>query len=77
MVTTIQVKDATLDRLKTRKEYARESYDELLNKLLDQSDEGELSTAAIDSIKRGLDDIKRGRTSSLEKVAKEFGVKLG
>ena len=77
MVTTIQVKEETMERLKSRKQYGRESYDELINKLIDEVDEGELTDEAIESIKRGLDDIKKGRARSLQSVAKEFGVKLG
>ncbi len=39
-------------------------------------EKGELSKDAIESIKRGLDDIKKGKTRRLEFVARDYGVKL-
>ena len=77
MATTIQVKESTLNRLKGRKQYGRETYDELLNKLLDHADEGDMREDAIESIKKGLEDIRRGKTRSIESVARDYGVKLG
>ena len=41
--TTIQIKEETLGRLKYFKEYTKESYDEILNKVLDTLEEGELT----------------------------------
>ena len=76
MATTIQVKDRTLGRLKFFKEFGKESYDEIINKLIDEVEEGELTEAAKEGIMRGLADIKSGRTASIEKVAKELGIKL-
>ena len=74
--TTIQVSSETLERLKSAKTYPRESYDEVINKTLDDIEEGELTDEAIADIKEGLDDIKAGRTHTIEAVAKELGVKL-
>ncbi len=76
MATTIQIKDKTLGRLKFFKEFSRESYDEIINKLIDEVEEGELTEAAKRGIMRGLEDIKAGRTASIEKVAKELGIRL-
>ena len=76
MATTIQVKEKTLERLRTIKEYSRESYDDLINRMVDQLDEGALTAQAIESIKRGLDDIQKKRTRPLGAVAKDFGVAL-
>jgi len=75
-LTTIQVSSETLERLKSAKEYSRESYDDVINKILDDIEEGELTDEAIAKIKKGLDDIKAGRTISLEEAAKRLGVKL-
>ena len=76
MATTIQVKESTLERLKYFKEYSKESYDEVINKIIDECEEGSLTDEAIEGIKRGLRDSKEGRISKIEDVAKKFGVKL-
>ena len=76
MPTTIQIKNETLERLKFFKETAKESYDEILNKVLDEIEEGELTEGTLDDIRVGLKDIKEGKGESIEDVAKEFGVKL-
>ena len=76
MPTTIQIKDGTLVRLKFFKDYSKESYDELINKLLDDIEEGELTDDAINDIKIALKEVKEGKGETIENVAKEFGVKL-
>ena len=76
MQTTIQVKKDTLERLKFFKETSKESYDEIINKVLDEVEEGELSEETIEDLRAGLREIKEGKGESIEKVAKEFGVKL-
>ena len=76
MPTTIQIKTNTLERLKFFKETTKESYDEILNKVLDEIEEGELTEETIEDIKTGLKEIKEGKGEPIEKVAKGFGVKL-
>ncbi len=76
MATTIQVKDGTLKRLKYFKEHDKESYDEIINKVLDDVEEGELTEEAVEDIKIGLREIREGKGEPIEKIAKEFGVKL-
>ncbi|MDA1196615.1 MAG: hypothetical protein O2779_01475 [Nanoarchaeota archaeon] len=76
MPTTIQVKNETLDRLKYFKEGSKESYDEIINKVLDDIEEGELTDSAIEDIKKGLQEVKQGKGQPLEDVAKEFGISL-
>lgn len=76
MATTIQIKEKTLERLKYFKEYNKESYDEIINKLIDEAEEGNLTDEAIKGIKQGLRDVKEGRISKIEDVAKELGIKL-
>ena len=75
MVTTIQIKDSTLERLRSLKEYARQSYDELINSLIDDENE-EFTEEVLEDIKKSLDEVKKGKGYSIEEVAKEFGVKL-
>ena len=76
MQTTIQVKKDTLERLKFFKETTKESYDEIINKVLDEVEDGELSEETINDIRAGLMEIKQGKGEPIEKVAAEFGVKL-
>jgi len=75
-VTTIQINKNTLERLKTLKRYERESYDELINNMLNESEEETLSNEEIEEIQKSLEEIKQGKVYSIEEVAKEFGVIL-
>ena len=74
--TTIQIGTDTLERLKMIRTHQRQSYDELLNTLIDESEEETLSEKEIEEIKISLEEIKQGKTYSIEQVAKELGVKL-
>lgn len=74
--TTIQIKRATLDRLKYFKEYTKESYDELINKVLDEIEEGQLTDEALNDIIEAKKEIREGKGQKIEDVAKELGIKL-
>ena len=74
--TTIQLSIETLERLKTLKNFERQSYDEVLNSLIDNSEEESLSEQEITEIQKGLEDVKRGRVYSIEAVAKELKISL-
>ncbi|MDD5132847.1 MAG: hypothetical protein PHD81_04095 [Candidatus Nanoarchaeia archaeon] len=74
--TTIQLKEGTLSRLKYFKDYSKESYDEILNKLINLLEEEELTEFAIKKINLGLKDIQEGRVVSLESYAKKRGLHL-
>ena len=74
--TTIQLKGETLERLKYFKEYSKESYNEILNKILDVLEEDELTDKAIEKIKSGLKDIKDGRVISLNDYSKKRGIAI-
>ncbi|MGV8130981.1 MAG: DUF7557 family protein [Candidatus Pacearchaeota archaeon] len=74
--TTIQISNRTLERLKMLKVVEKQSYDDILNSLIDNQDEYSLSADEIDEIKIGLDDIKAGRVKSIEQVARELGIAL-
>ncbi|MFT4313372.1 MAG: hypothetical protein ACMXYA_03105 [Candidatus Woesearchaeota archaeon] len=76
MKTTIQISKLTLDRLASLKRFERESYDEVLNFVLDEYEDEPFTEADITSIKNGLEDIKNGKVHTLEDVAKEFGIRL-
>jgi len=74
--TTIQIKDETLERLKYFKEYSKESYDEVINKLVDEIEEGELTDEALKDILEAKKEIREGKGQTIEEVAKELGIKL-
>ncbi len=74
--TTIQIKDETLDRLKYFKEYSKESYDEIINVLMDQIEEGELTDEALKDIIDAKKEIREGKGQKIEEVAKELGIRL-
>ena len=74
--TLIQVKKATAEKLRKLKDYSRQSYDELISKLIAAEESETLTEQEITEIKRGLDDVKAGRTRPIEAVAKGLGIKL-
>lgn len=74
--TTIQINLETLERLKSLKSMERQSYDELLNNLIDNCEEENLDEEEINEIQKGLEDVKRGRVKPIEQVAKELGIAL-
>ena len=74
--TTIQVKGNTLERLKLIKRHPRESYDEILNHLINEVEDDELTPEEIDDIKIALEEVKKGKTIPIEKLAKEMGISL-
>ncbi|MDP2750021.1 MAG: hypothetical protein Q8O89_04265 [Nanoarchaeota archaeon] len=74
--TTIQVKQETLAKLKYFKQFEKESYDEIISKLIEVVEEGELREESIKGIGRGLIDVKEGRTKSINDLAKEMNIKL-
>ncbi len=77
--TTIQIREETREKLAKLKTYERETYDELLNLLMELvpfgDDEGEYTEEFKISLLRGLKDIKHGRTYSDEDVRKSLGIK--
>ena len=74
--TTIQINFETLERLKSLKNMERQSYDEVLNNLIDNCEEESLSEEEINEIQKGLEDVKKGRIYSIEVVARELGIAL-
>ena len=74
--TTIQINLETLERLKSLKNFERQSYDDVLNNLINNSDEEVLSDEEINEIQKGLEDVRKGKVYSIESVAKELGISL-
>lgn len=77
--TTIQLSTETRDLLNGLREYRRETYDELLRKLLllvpEGDGEGKYTAAFRAKILGGMLDEKLGRKHQLEDVEKELGLK--
>ncbi len=74
--TTIQINSETLERLKAIKNFERQSYDDILNGLIDNCEEESLSEEEIEDIKIALEEVKRGEVYPIEQVARELGVRL-
>ncbi|MBU2522827.1 MAG: hypothetical protein KKE23_00870 [Nanoarchaeota archaeon] len=74
--TTIQISLGTLERLKSIKNLERQSYDEVLNNLIDSCEEEVLSDNEINEVQKGLEDIKKGKVYPIESIAKELGITL-
>lgn len=74
--TTIQINFETLERLKAIKNFERQSYDEVLNNLIDNCEEDSLSEKEIEDIKIALENVKRGKVKPIEQVARELGIIL-
>ena len=74
--TTIQINESTLRKLKALKTMERQSYDELLNNLIDNQEEETMSDEELAEIQKGLEDIKKGRVKRIEQAIKELGIVL-
>ncbi len=74
--TTIQINLETLERLKSLKSMERQSYDDLLNNLIDNIEEETLNDEEISDIQKALENVKRGKVKPIQQVAKELGITL-
>ena len=70
--TTIQITRDLLKDLKSRKMYDKESYEDIIRDLLE--DTMELSEQTLANIRRSEADIKAGRVHSLEEIEKRLGL---
>lgn len=78
MITTIQLTPATRQRLASLKASPRESYDELLNRLLSLVPEGDDEGSYTDSFRVGLLnarlDLRAGRLTEHDTVKRRLGL---
>ena len=72
MATTIQVSSDLVEELKNRKMYNKESYEEVIWDLLEDSKE--LSEETKRKIKLAEEQVKRGQVYTHEQVKKEIGL---
>ncbi len=72
MATTIQISNRLLETLRLKKMYDKESYEDIIRDLLE--DTMELSAQTLDNIKKSEEDIKKGNVRSLQDVEKRLGL---
>ncbi len=71
MVTTIQLKETTKDKLDRMKLYRQETYNDVLERLIE--DVSDLNLKTREELESAIKDIESGKWVSLEKLAKELG----
>jgi predicted transcriptional regulator len=76
--TTIQISHATREKLARLREYRRETYDEVLGRLVNLvplgDEEGEYTDEFRASWMRAHDDLRKGRVVPHEEVKKRLGL---
>lgn len=71
--TTIKIKVPLKNRLDSLKIHPRESYTDVIGRLVEMAvDDEPLSDATIRAIEESLEDIKKGRVYTLEQVISEL-----
>jgi len=75
--TTIQVSQATKSKLERYKDYARETYEDVINKLIDivAEENMELSEQTKKDIEEARREFKEGKGVPFEQVLKKAGLK--
>ena len=72
MATTIQVSEQLVNTLKKRKQYDKESYEEVIWDLVEDS--MEISEETKKELAEARAEIKKGKFYTLEQVKKEAGI---
>jgi predicted transcriptional regulator len=73
--TTVWITPENKSRLETLKRHPKESYNDVIARLLDMAiDDEPLSEEAIRGIEEALEDIRAGRLYSEDEIKREFGV---
>ena len=73
MATTIQISKELLETLKKRKKYKKESYEDIIWDLLE--DTMELSEETKRDIEEARKEFREGKTKTLAQVKKELGIR--
>ncbi len=72
---SILLQTSTKSRLESLKTHPRETYDDVVRRLIDCSEDPEpLSEGTLKAIEEGLEDVRRGRVSGRDEVMKRLGV---
>lgn len=76
--TSIQIRPRTRQRLAKLRVFRRETYDEILNKLIDAiplgDDEGEYTSDFIEGLMQARRDIRAGKLVSHEELKRRLGL---
>jgi predicted transcriptional regulator len=73
--TTIQVDKKVKDRLESMKAHPKESYNEIIERLISISyDEQELNDQTVKNIEEALEDIKQGRLYTTKQVKERLAI---
>lgn len=72
MVTTIQISEKLQEKLKKKKLYENESYEDIIWDLLEDS--MELSEETKKNILQSEKEIREGKTKTIEEIKKELGL---
>lgn len=71
----IRVNEKTKDRLMSLKEHPRETYCDVIERLIDMAvDDEPLSDETLKGIEEGLSDLEAGRVRPLREIAKKMGI---
>ena len=76
--TTVLLHKETKERLEQMKEYAKESYDEIINKLITivslMKEEGKLTDQALKDIEEARAQIKKGKGMGTKELMAKLGI---
>ena len=72
MSTTIKIKDNTKAKLESFKLHTKESYNDIIERLMRTSHDDEIDPQTIKNLRKSLNDIEKGKVYSLEQVEKEL-----
>jgi len=73
--TTIQVDKKIKDKLEAMKVHPKESYNEIIDRLISVSyDDEELSDETMKDIEESLEQIRQGKTLSMKEVKERYGL---
>jgi predicted transcriptional regulator len=75
-ITTIQLSDATRQRIARHKSHPRQPYEDVINRALDllEEDDLEITPAFAAKIAEGRRDVKAGRVYTTAELIKELGL---
>ncbi len=74
MATTIQLEERIKNKLEGLKVHPRETYNKVIERLIESGREEELSAHTVRNIESALEDIKKGRVYSTKEVKERLGV---
>lgn len=71
---TIRIGLSTKRELSSFKNFGRESFEDVIERLINISKEEPLDNNEIEQIEKSLEDIKKGRVLSLKEAEKQWGI---